>query len=112
MALESVKSAGFWAVKENFLFQIALPPDAKRELQWWMNNVETATSPITWGSPDKIAQSEASLLGWGAACEGITTGGRWSKEESTQHINIFELQAALFALQSPCKHDSNTNIEI
>ena len=42
--------------------------------------------------------SDASKKGWGASCQGITTGGPWSKEEKNLHINILELKAMKLAL--------------
>ena len=81
LALESAKSEGLRAAKGNYLFKIALPSEAKLELQLWINNIETA-------------------------------GGRWSKEESILHINVLELQAALFALQSLYNNDTDVHIQM
>ena len=50
-ALESAKCAGLQASKGNYSFKISLPLDAKRELQWWIDNVETATNPISRDPP-------------------------------------------------------------
>ena len=36
-------------------------------------------------------------------CLGSTTGGMWTADETSDHINCLELKAALFALQSLCK---------
>ena len=47
-----------------------------------------------------FVNSDASLTGWGASCNGQTTGGRWSLSESNNHINFLELLAAFLALQS------------
>ena len=44
-ALESAKCAGLRASKGNYSFKISLPLEAKHELQWWIDNVETATNP-------------------------------------------------------------------
>ena len=38
-------------------------------------------------------------MGWGAQCEGIRTGGPWSRTESLMHINCQELLAASLALK-------------
>ena len=36
--------------------------------------------------------------GWGAVCQGIRTGGPWSKKEQEYHINLLQLLAIKFAL--------------
>lgn len=51
-------------------------------------------------APTLVIFSNASLSGWGAVCNGIRTGGPWTVDESNAHINILELRAAYFALQS------------
>ena len=38
--------------------------------------------------------------------------GHWSKEESILHINVQELQATLFALQSLCNNDTDVHIQM
>ena len=75
-ALESAKSEGLRAAKGDYSFRIALPSEAKHDLQWWIDNTQTATNPVNRDPPCKCVQSDASLIGWGAVCEGVTTGGR------------------------------------
>ena len=64
-ALESAKCAGLRASKGNYSFKISLPLEAKRELQWWIDNVETATNPISRDPPQIFVQADASLIDWG-----------------------------------------------
>ena len=42
-----------------------LSDDMKLELQWWVDNLETATSPTSNGNPDIVIDTDASLIGWG-----------------------------------------------
>ena len=49
---------------------------------------------------DLTIRTDASLLGWGATCNGTSTGGRWNVEEAEQHINCLELKAAILALKA------------
>ena len=58
----------------------------------------------------KILETDASNSGLGANLNGKTTGGRWLESESAQHINILELRAVKFALQSLSKNLSNIHI--
>lgn len=55
-------------------------------------------------------ETDASLTGWGAYCQGILTGGRWSEEEQSLHINQLELLAALFALRAFLKHAREVSV--
>ena len=44
--------------------------------------------------------SDASTWGWGANCEGVTTGGPWTPVEKSHHINYLDLLAAFLSLKS------------
>lgn len=50
--------------------------------------------------PDLEIYTDASLTGWGAVCNGITTNGSWTLSNSRRHINELELIGALFAIQA------------
>ena len=43
-------------------------------------------------------QTDAFKKGWGAICQGIRTGGLWSKNEQEYRINLLELLAIKFVL--------------
>lgn len=40
------------------------------------------------------------------------TGGRWTDAETTNHINVLELQATYFALKAFCSNVSKTHIQL
>ena len=42
---------------------------------------------------DLLIETDASRKGWGAYCQGISTGGPWCLEEKRLHINCLELLA-------------------
>ena len=42
-------------------------------------------------------QTDASLAGWGAHCQGMKTGA-WTQEETFFHINVLELKAVYLGL--------------
>ena len=48
---------------------------------------------------DVYIESDASLTGWGALCDGQSTNGRWSPGELEYYINYLELLAGFHALQ-------------
>ena len=62
--------------------------------------------------PDLIMETDASLMGWGAVCRGIRTGGLWSQLESKNHINYLELLAAMFAVKSFAKDRKDDHIHL
>ena len=45
-------------------------------------------------------QSDASPTGLGAVYNGVSTGGSWSLQERTMHINCLELLAVDLAMKS------------
>jgi len=89
---------------------VHLPAKVKLELEWWCDNVHQNN-----GRPianilglDKCQDdifTDASKTGWGAAL--VRNGkvvqecaGRWSDDEAALHINVLELTAIQFGLQS------------
>lgn len=54
--------------------------------------------------------SDASLSGWGIACNKEKAAGFWTQEESQFHINYLELLAAFIALKSFTKDLENCEI--
>ena len=61
--------------------------------------------PVLPLAPDLTIETEASLLGWGAAAGLISTGGLWSKQERTQHINaVFVTVRTYFSLRGGQEH--------
>ena len=86
--------------------------DARMELQWWINNASSCfkklnTQPFTY-----VLTTDASLLGWGAVHQKITTGGHWTVEESKFHINVLELMAILLSLKRLLPEIANSHIRI
>ena len=61
-----------------------------------LRNHQRLVAPTNW---IKIT-SDASTWGWGTVCRGITTGGPWSQDKTSYHINYLEILAAFLALQS------------
>jgi len=54
--------------------------------------------------------TDASSIGWGASRDGLPTGGHFIESEKEDHINVLELKAALFGLQSFCPSVTNCHI--
>ena len=71
------------------------------ELTWWIENLRFCNGrTFSQLNPQVIIQTDASLTGWGAVCNGVQTSGQWSEEERSLHINVLELLAIKLALFS------------
>jgi hypothetical protein len=74
------------------------------DLEWWVENLEKANGKEFFPKiQDMGIYSDASLSGWGAIFNGVTTRGPWTTEQTSMHINSLELLGAIFALQSFAK---------
>ena len=75
--------------------------NSRFDLLWIIQNIATFNGKVFQELEINLfVNSDASLTGWGASCNGQSTGGRWSLSESNNHINFLELLAAFLALQS------------
>ena len=80
---------------------ITLKREARLELHWWIENISIYNGrEITIINPEIVISSDASLIGWGAASQGRSTGGTWGKEEKSLHINVLELKAVDLAIRT------------
>lgn len=80
---------------------VFLSYQAKHDLAWIICNIRNHNGKTFRGIPiDLVIECDASNSGWGATCNGVEAFGEWSLEESNEHINFKELQAAFFAIQS------------
>ena len=99
------------ANSQDYQSTITLSPQATEDLQWWEHhltswNGRSLISP----APMIVIDSDASLQGWGATCEGKLTRGPWSPQEQTLHINCLELLAATLAIQTFAKERSGISV--
>ena len=81
--------------------KVILNRNSKEELQWWIQNLKICNGPYLIQSHSQVLiQTDASIKGWGAKCQGISTGGQWSKEEQLLHIapSTFNKQKSLKAV--------------
>ena len=58
------------------------------ELKWWSANVLDAFKPNSHEEPSLVITTDASLSGWGAEFQSITTGGMWSHIEAPEYKNV------------------------
>ena len=106
--LQMQKSKALFYNRQSYAAIVCLTKECKVELNWWRDSLQdwngrAMISP----NPDLVITTDASKKGWGAECEGRTTQGQWSVEETKIHINVLELTAALFAIQVFVKDRQN-----
>lgn len=92
----------------NYDAEMLLSEFSRNEIIWWKKNEKWIRDPKV----DFYLETDASKAGWGANLNGKTTGGRWSETESVLHINVLEIMAIKFALQSLCQNMENTILYI
>ena len=101
--LEMAKTEALKLKRGSYDVTMVLSDDMKSELQWWVDNLETATIPISNGNPDIVIDTDASLIGWGAVCNAVTAQGSFTPSDvcyAEGNINALELLAIKYGLQS------------
>ena len=95
-----------------FNTNLRLTKEAKADLMWWssLDRKIPWQSPLYPKLPSMTIESDTSNMGWKARQGEHQTGGRWSTEEASHHINYRELLAAFLALQCFAKHSHNATI--
>lgn len=112
--LEKIKDINLRKSKGNFDNLMRISCDSKCIIQWWLTNLKHSFKSVMRKPPSVLLYSDASLKGWGAynKTSGSKTGGQWSVEEQSAHINILELKACQLALLTFCKDLSNVHVRI
>lgn len=86
---------------QNYNQTLSLSKEALEELGWWQYQLANWNGRTVIQTPVQVLiQSDASLTGWGAVCEGVSTGGSWNSQEQLLHINCLELLAAELAMKT------------
>ena len=89
-------------IDQSYESQVYLNQEVIIEINWWKENIiKHNGSPISPVKPEMTITSDASMIEWGAHCQSVSTGGRWTQEELQEmpHINILECSAALKAIK-------------
>ena len=111
--LQHLKNQALLASPGNYEREVHLDLAAKEELQWWKHELLRWNGrPLHPPSPDLTIETDASLLGWGAATEGTSTGGLWSEEERQSHINHLELMGAELAVRTFTKDRAVSRVHL
>ena len=82
-------------------------------LLWWIENLSLMGDMKFFPkNPDMEIYSDASLSGWGAVCNGVTTNGSWTLSDSRRHINELEFLGAMFAIQAFVGHSCGISVRL
>ncbi|XP_057338489.1 uncharacterized protein LOC130676352 [Microplitis mediator] len=79
---------------------MSLSVNLKEDLNWWNKNSQFGQNPIRTSQYVSGISSDASLLGWGAFCNGKSAHGWWNDKQKKLFINYLELLASFYALKS------------
>ena len=62
---------------QSYQSKVVLNLQSLEELQWWKENLSLQNGrPLKIGQADLVIQTDASMTGWGASCQGVSTGGK------------------------------------
>lgn len=98
--LEYEKTQSLRLVNGNFSAAMQLSDLARQDIQWWLDNLDIQNRSLRHRFHDLMITSDASPIGWGAECGGLTCKGNWTPPLSEKHINVLELWAAFYGLRT------------
>ena len=110
--IDREKTAALRASRGNFDSNMSLSVQAQDELKWWISSVNQAHRPLIRPHYSLLITTDASSNGWGAVCNGTSTGGLWTAFERAQHINYLEMLAILFGLKIFASSCSNVHVRV
>ncbi|KAL1270896.1 hypothetical protein QQF64_029912 [Cirrhinus molitorella] len=81
-------------------FRVGVTPECRRLFSPWSDPVFLrAGVPLGQVSRHIVVNTDASMTGWGAVCNGQTASGSWTGPRLQWHINCLELLAVFLALR-------------
>jgi len=96
---------------QNYNALLSLSAPAQEELTWWQKQLAQWNGKALLCKRQTVTiTSDASLMGWGAVCDGSRTGGPWSDSEQRMHINCLELLAATLATKTFLKDQTGVTV--
>ncbi|KZS05054.1 Uncharacterized protein APZ42_031859 [Daphnia magna] len=80
--------------------KVKLAQGAREDLEWWTQADILAKEKQLMDAPLALTIfANASLMGWGAVCNDVKTGGPWTLADASRHINKLELLAGFHAVR-------------
>lgn len=87
--------------------RVTISKESVSDLKWWVHALDSPLQVFGLSQFDKVLFTDASSNGWGAKCNSLSSKGSWSAYQRTLHINVLELLAVLYGLQSLIKINSS-----
>lgn len=84
----------------NFEAFMWLHNSSKHNINWWLSSIGSLAKDLRVRNPDDTMYTDASNQGWGAVMNGKKANGRWTEIQARDHINVLELRAVMFGLES------------
>ena len=110
--LQNLKNKAF-RLHQSYDAEVTLDKPARQDMHWWMSEVRAWNGrSIRTKPPDIVLESDASLLGWGALADRTATGGLWTPAERCLHINVLEMMAGTFAVQTFSKGKQDIHVHL
>lgn len=91
--LERKKLLALKSNGDNYYIKMFLSRNPRRNLLWWLGNTSERTNSIHPVEYSLEIFSDASLIGWSIACNGVRSHSYWINEEWQLPINVLKLQA-------------------
>ena len=86
---------------------------SRQDLSWWIANVKECNGrPMSATEPDLTIFSDASLLGWRAVLNDVSSRGPWTLDDKGRHIKELELLTAFYGLKSFTSQVSHLSVLI
>lgn len=98
--LDNEKNFALSINKGDFSKELLLTNAAISDLKWWKHNLNLEFASATIPIPDIVLATDASNTGWGGTDNFNSTKGHWTLEENDYHINVKELLAVRYSLES------------
>ena len=98
--LDYIKIKELASNKGNYDAKMRVPSSMVETMRWWIKNLPIASAHIDKGKPQLTIETDASLTGWGAVCQGEHTGGAFTDNDMGDYvsINLLELKAIQFGI--------------
>ena len=79
---------------------------------WWRNKAKKYPVLLSPHLPVITITNDASNTGWDGISDGVVTGGLWSKDKQSLHINCLELKAALLSIKAFISNKRNRFVHL
>ena len=104
-------SAALRASAQDYKMTLRSSLEGRNKLIWWDKQmVRWNGRSVMIKDLDLTVDSDALILGWGVSCQSVSTGGPWSPQERTRHINCLELMTATLALKTFMKNKTGLSV--